>query len=122
MRRNVQYFETINQNLENYLTCSFHDKFILNQGSSDEELYNKMKMLDWITPEHLNIRASNVNEYCWNSIIQMIKEFDLEKIPSLKLKCIKNAFSMIRSSIKYLVKVKMQEGWMMFQLFFYIVF
>ena len=99
-RKGLQYFESINQSLENYLICNYQGKFTLPQVTSDEELYNKMKILDWITPDYLNIRPSNVNEYCWDSIIQEIKAFDCEKVPSLKLKNIQNAFSMIKSSIK----------------------
>ena len=39
-------------------------------SQEDEELYNKMKCLQWITPIQLGIKPSDINESFWKLAIK----------------------------------------------------
>ena len=97
-RISFSFDDQINENLEDFLLKFVHIISHI-QSPSDQLFYNKTKELEWITPQYLIIRPSNVNENSWIYAINEIKKIDNENLPSNKLQLIQNVFSLISSSI-----------------------
>ena len=86
--------------IQNFIFRQIHKyifpKLPLNQ---DEDFYNKTLLLDWITPENLEIQKFYVDQLTDAELC--IKKFDNAESIFDKLNCIKDAFTKINNNIKY---------------------
>ena len=94
--------------IQNFIYRQIHKyifpKLLLKQ---DEEFYNKTLLLDWITPENLDIRKFYVDQLTDAELC--IKKFDNAESIFDKLNFIKDAFTNINNNIKY-SSGKMEES------------
>ena len=67
--------------------------------ATDLNFYNKVKRLQWIKPEHLNIK--NINIHHLNNAISLFKRFELYKAIKDKLHCIDKIYIDIDNAIKF---------------------
>ena len=69
------------------------------QLKSDLDFYNQTKKLNWITPEHLDIKKVYINQL--TNAILWIKKIDERKSIRDKLYCISCAHNIINNLIKF---------------------
>lgn len=60
-----------------------------------------MRLISWITPEHLEIKKVFQNEKLWELAMKSINKMDAGRTPQEKLNCISNAYGIINRSIKF---------------------
>ena len=65
----------------------------------DDKFYKRTKTLDWITPEHLEVKKVFINQL--SLAILCIKKMDDAKSVLEKIKCIQNSFTNINNLIKF---------------------
>ena len=65
----------------------------------DNEFYNKTKYLDWVTPEHLEIKKFYINQL--GLAIYWIKKMDDAKSVLDKIRCIQNAHTNVNNNIRF---------------------
>ena len=65
----------------------------------DFKFYQRTKILDWITPEHLEIKKLFINQL--SLAILCIKKMDEAKSVLEKIRCIQNSFTNINNLIKF---------------------
>ena len=92
--------DDIIQIIQNFIYRQIH-KYIFPKLSlqQDEEFYNKTLLLDWITPENLEIQNFYVDQLTDAELC--IKKFDNAESIFDKLNYIKDAFTNINNNIKY---------------------
>ena len=76
-------------------------KFVYPEESLKEDIkfYKRTKSLDWITPEHLEIKKIFINQL--SLAILCIKKMDEAKSVLEKIRCIQNSFTNINNLIKF---------------------
>ena len=94
--------KNINKTLEkikDYITRQIY-KYVYpsKQIGDDVLLYNNIKKLQWITPEQLKIKITNVPNI--NNAISLINRFDFYKSIKDKLNCIDKIYNNIRNEMK----------------------
>lgn len=65
----------------------------------DFNFFNKVKRIQWITPEHLNLK--NINIFHLNNAISWIKRFEFYKSINDKLYCINKIYIDMNNAIKF---------------------
>ena len=88
------------QIIQNFIYRQIH-KYIFPKSAlkEDEQFYNKTLLLDWITPENLEIQKFYVDQLIYAQLC--IKKFDNAESIYDKLNYIKEAFTNINNNIKY---------------------
>ena len=94
--------KNINKTLEkikDYITRQIY-KYVYpsKQIGDDVLLYNNIKKLQWITPEQLKIKITNVPNI--NNAISLINRFDFYKSIKDKLNCIDKIYNNMRNEMK----------------------
>ena len=86
--------------IKDYITKKIY-KYVYPKQPLDKdiEFYNKTKYLDWITPEHLQIKKLYQSQL--GLAIYWINKMDTEKSVLDKIKCIQNAHSNIVNNLKF---------------------
>ena len=69
------------------------------QSKSDLEFYNQTVKLNWINPEHLDIKKVYINQL--TNAILWIKKIDEKKSIRDKLYCISNAYGTMNNTVKF---------------------
>ena len=97
--QNVNQFEIL-QKIKDYIIRQIY-KFIYPKEPLvyDFNFYNKIKKLQWIRPEHLNIK--NINILHLNNAISLIKRFEFYKAIKDKLLCINKIYIDMMNAIKF---------------------
>jgi len=67
----------------------------------DNNFYEKCKMFEWVTPEHLLIKEKMKNEIIWEQGIIILKNIENEKSPIDKLNCVRSVEYLILNSINF---------------------
>ena len=93
-----RYSNKIMEYIEKYIQLNLYKLiFPKEQSEKDLKLYNIMKELQWISPEDLSIRVSNINEDSWACCIREIKRIANEMTTFDKLECLNNAHEIVKS-------------------------
>ena len=86
--------------IENFILRQIYKYIFKNDFlKEDKEFYEKTKCLDWVMPNHLEIKKYYVDQLGMAELC--IKKFDNAKSLFDKLTCIKDAFTNINNNIKY---------------------
>ena len=93
------YNEIINKIVDYIMRQIYTYVYPKEQFKSDLEFYNQTKKLNWITPEHLDIKKVYINQLA-NAIL-WIKKIDERKSIRDKLYCISCAHNIINNLIKF---------------------
>ena len=93
------YTEIVNK-IEDYIMRQIYTYiYPKNIFESDSEFYNQTKKLNWITPEHLDIKKVYINQL--TNAILWIKKIDEKKSIRDKLYCISCAYNTMNNTIKF---------------------
>lgn len=76
----------------------------------DREFYEEIKKLDFITPEHMDIKKKYINEKIWEYAEKELLKMDKERTPITKINCIINAVDTIVNCIRFCTG-KYSEGY-----------
>ena len=93
-------WSTIAEKIEDYLMRQIYVHIYPKEKLlEDINFYNQTKKLNWITPDHLDIKKVYINQL--NNAILWIKKIDEAKSIRDKLFCISSAYNTMNNTIKF---------------------
>ena len=101
-RFSPEEFESITNELENYILFKLYDKLFPEESSAtDKKFYKKCCRLDFVKPENLIKDKKMVNEKLWEASMILINEMDEKLTPADKVKNFGKAFAILQNSITF---------------------
>ena len=92
-------FNGITEKIKDYLIRQLYVHIYPEQLDEDTIFYNHTQRLEWVSPEHLEIKKIYINQL--NNAEMWIKKIDVVKSVHDKLECISNAISTMSNTIKF---------------------
>ena len=101
-RFSVEEFESITNELENYILFKLYDKLFPAESTKiDKKFYKKCCRLDFVKPENLIKDKKMINEKLWEASMILIEEMDSKLTPADKIKNFGKAFAILQNSITF---------------------